>query len=412
MPVPVRLQLLELTLTQIATFAFPLVFAVVCGRTLGMHDYGVVSFYAALGGFLGMIIEFGFDWYGTREVARRRDDADHAHRTLWNITAAKLLLCATVASGCGALLLLLRPPGEEALMLASLAYLVGFALDAGWYARALEQTRLLLLVTTGVRLLGIALLLALVPRLATMESALAVYALVSLATSALTWCLLLRRGLARRARLDADRIGQLLRGASAIVSGNVNGAMLTNGGIALLGLQADAATVGAASLALRVRMAGQAVQLPLQQFGFVRFARLAASAPDEALRFGRRLLVAMLAIGLTVGTLAMLAAPHIVGYVFHREEPLAVALVLLLALSVPLQAVAALFGQQSLIAFGLERHYALVQTAATLLFCALLALLPAWVGGSAYGWALLGADLLVLLLSGTVLACCRPGRAR
>ena len=70
-----------------------------------------------LGGFLGMIIEFGFDWYGTREVARRRDDADHAHRTLWNITAAKLLLCATVASGCGALLLLLRPPGEEALML-------------------------------------------------------------------------------------------------------------------------------------------------------------------------------------------------------------------------------------------------------------------------------------------------------
>ena len=151
MPVPVRLQLLELTLTQIATFAFPLVFAVVCGRTLGMHDYGVVSFYAALGGFLGMIIEFGFDWYGTREVARRRDDADHAHRTLWNITAAKLLLCATVASGCGALLLLLRPPGEEALMLASLAYLVGFALDAGWYARALEQTRLLLLVTTGVR---------------------------------------------------------------------------------------------------------------------------------------------------------------------------------------------------------------------------------------------------------------------
>lgn len=144
----------------------------------------------------------------------------------------------------------------------------------------------------------------------------------------------------------------------------------------------------------------------------MRFARLAASAPDEALRFGRRLLVAMLAIGLTVGALAMLAAPQIVGYVFHREEPLAVALVLLLALSVPLQAVAALFGQQSLIAFGLERHYALVQTAATLLFCALLALLPAWVGGSAYGWALLGADLLVLLLSGTVLACCRPGRAR
>lgn len=400
MPVPVRLQLLELTLTQIATFAFPLVFAVVCGRTLGMHDYGVVSFYAALGGFLGMIIEFGFDWYGTREVARRRDDADHAHRTLWNITAAKLLLCATVASGCGALLLLLRPPGEEALMLASLAYLVGFALDAGWYARALEQTRLLLLVTTGVRLLGIALLLALVPRLATMESALAVYALVSLLTSSVTWFHLIRRDLVRPARFAPAEIARLLRGSWAIVFGNVNGAILTNGGIALLGMSADPATVGAANLALRVRMAGQAVLLPLQQLGFVRLSGLAKQSPGAMRALGSRLLLATLAIGVGVGALAMLTAPLITHYVFRDDVPIAVVLILLLALSIPLQGVANLFGQQTLIARGQERRYALIQTSATLAFCAVLL---CWPERSAYGWAIVAAESTVLLLSALLL---------
>jgi len=62
-------KLVELAMTHVATFAFPLVFAVICGRTLGIHDYGIVSFYAALAAFLGMVIEFGFDWYGIRPAS-------------------------------------------------------------------------------------------------------------------------------------------------------------------------------------------------------------------------------------------------------------------------------------------------------------------------------------------------------
>ena len=94
-------KLIELAMTHVATFAFPLVFAVICGRTLGIHDYGIVSFYAALAAFLGMVIEFGFDWYGIREVARHQGDPAGVHRILWNITAAKLLLCAGVVGVAG-----------------------------------------------------------------------------------------------------------------------------------------------------------------------------------------------------------------------------------------------------------------------------------------------------------------------
>lgn len=75
-------QLLGLTLTHIATFAFPLVFAVVCGRVLGVHNYGVVSFYTALAAFLGVIVEFGFDWLGIREVAQAGSDANARKRML------------------------------------------------------------------------------------------------------------------------------------------------------------------------------------------------------------------------------------------------------------------------------------------------------------------------------------------
>lgn len=393
-------KLIELAMTHVATFAFPLVFAVICGRTLGIHDYGIVSFYAALAAFLGMVIEFGFDWYGIREVARHQGDPAGVHRILWNITAAKLLLCAGVVSVAGGALWQLRAHAEWPLMLASSAYLVGFAFDAGWYVRALEQTRLLLLITSGVRLVGIAVLLTVVPRVATMESALGVYALVSLLTSGVTWFFLAQRGLVQRSRVERRYIGELLRSSSAIVFGNVNGAMLTNGGIALLGMHADPATVGAANLALRVRMAGQAVMLPVQQLGFVRISGLASRTPLAAMALGSRLMVVTLAIGTVISMVCMATAPLISRYVFKTEVPIAVMLILLLAFSIPIQGMSSLFGMQSLIALGQERRYALIQLAATLAFCACLFLINQ---GSAYGWAIIGAESTVMLLSAGVL---------
>lgn len=392
-------QLGELTLTHVATFAFPLVFAVVCGRTLGIHDYGIVSFYAALGGFLGMFIEFGMDWHGVREVGRLRDRPAECHAMLWRVTATRLVLCAASLALVGLALWQVRAHAEWPLMVAAAGYLAGFAMDAGWYVRAIEQTRLLLAITTGVRLIGIAVLLVAVPRLATMESALAVYALVSMLTSAVTWFHLLRRGHVRRAPVAWRDIGAMLRTCWAIVLGNVNGAMLTHGGLALLGLHAEPSVVGAASLALRVRMAGQAVLLPVQQLGFVRISALAGrgGSPRAVLGLGRRLLAVTLAAAVAVAGAAMLAAPEIVRHVFRGEEPVAVTLVMMLALSVPLQGVANLFGLQTLIALRQERAYALIQSLATGAFCAVLLGFAAH--HQAYGWAILGAEATAMALA-------------
>ena len=96
MPPPLAFKLAELALSNAAVFSFPLVFAVVCGRTLGIHDYGIVAFYSSLAAFLGMFVEFGFDWYGIREVAQNQGDPQRCHRVLFNITAARLLLSAGV----------------------------------------------------------------------------------------------------------------------------------------------------------------------------------------------------------------------------------------------------------------------------------------------------------------------------
>lgn len=391
-------KLAELALTHLANFAFPLVFAILCGRVLGLHDFGIVSFYTALAAFLGVIIEFGFDWLGIREVSQAADDPAWQHRLLCNVTAAKLLIASLVASVTTASVLWLRGVDQWVLVLPMGVYMLGFAMDVGWYLRALERTRVLLAITTAIRLSAIGLLWVLVSRPGDMSGALWTYAFVSVATSATAWVALSHRQLARYVRPQWSVIAGLMRRASAIVFGNLSGALLTNGGVALLGITADPATVGAANLALRVRMAGQAVLLPIKQLTFVRLSALARTSPAQAVRVGRMALAALLGVGTLIGVVILFSAEFIVRQVFLGEYPVAVGLIMLLGLSVPLNAAAELFGMQCLIAFGQERSYAMVVVVAAAVFSVMLLLVPT--GALSYGWALLAAEASLALVAG------------
>jgi len=174
--------------------------------------------------------------------------------------------------------------------------------------------------------------------------------------------------------------------------------LLTNGGVALLGLSADPATVGAANLALRVRMAGQAVLLPIKQLSFVRLSALARASPVGAVRVGRMAFAALLGAGLVIAVAILFAAEFIVRQVFLGDYPVAVGLIMLLGLSIPLNAAAELFGMQCLIAFGQERSYAVVVVVAAAVFCGVLLL---GLGAPlTYGWALLAAEASLALIAG------------
>lgn len=391
-------KLVELALTHIATFAFPLAFAVLCGRVLGVHNFGIVSFYTALAAFLGVIIEFGFDWLGIREVSQAQGDAARRHSVLYNVTAAKLAICAATTVIVVVALLFLRGVDQIGLIVAMVLHLFGFASDASWYLRALERTRLLLAVTTVTRLAGIVVLLLAVSRPENMAAAMWSYAFVTTTTTALGWLSIVRLGLAGPARVRWPVMRDLMRRSSAIVFGNLNAALLTNGGVAMLGLTADPATVGAANLALRVKMAGQATLLPVKQLAYVRLSTFAHAQRNKAVRFGRFTLAALLGGGVTIGLVIAIGAERIVKQVFVGEHPVAVCLVMLLGLSVPLNAVAELFGMQCLIAFGQERSYALVVALGAMVFVGLMVFVLH--SNLAYGWALLAAEACIATLAG------------
>ncbi|MBK6718006.1 MAG: hypothetical protein IPG57_23900, partial [Burkholderiales bacterium] len=144
--------------------------------------------------------------------------------------------------------------------------------------------------------------------------------------------------------------------------------------MALLGLQSDPGHGGLCQLGAARAHGRRGALLPLNQLGYVRLSARAQESMAATFRLGRKVLVANLALAVLLSIVCMLAAPMVSQVVFKEEVPLAVSLILLLALSLPLHSVAGLFGIQSLVALGREGRYALIQIGASMVFCVALLL--------------------------------------
>jgi len=64
-------------------------------RTLGASSWGLVAMAQGFGAYLGLVVEYGFNFSATREVARHWNSPQRIRELLAGVTGAKLILPAT-----------------------------------------------------------------------------------------------------------------------------------------------------------------------------------------------------------------------------------------------------------------------------------------------------------------------------
>jgi len=83
--------------TQMGTYAIPLMTVPYLTRVLGPEQFGLVAFMQAVALYVALIVDFGFGYSGTREVAQRRDTPDQISKVLGSVSGAKAILIVVVA---------------------------------------------------------------------------------------------------------------------------------------------------------------------------------------------------------------------------------------------------------------------------------------------------------------------------
>lgn len=136
---------------QLANYAVPLLVIPYVTRVLGPELFGTASFAQNLAGYATLLVNFGFEFSATQEIAINRDNPDKLRKTFWEVVAFKSLLLLL-----SFVVLFFVSDGQHSSKLIFSATLlnVGCVVFPSWFLQGVEQIAKMSLFTFFVRVFG------------------------------------------------------------------------------------------------------------------------------------------------------------------------------------------------------------------------------------------------------------------
>jgi len=131
-----------LTLLQVAGYVFPFITMPYLARVIGTDGFGKIAFASAIICWVQTVVDWGFTYTATRDVAQNREDRPKVSEIFSNVLWARLLLMFIsffVLIGC----ILLIPSFREEYDIIMVTFLMvpGHILFPDWFFQALEKMK-------------------------------------------------------------------------------------------------------------------------------------------------------------------------------------------------------------------------------------------------------------------------------
>lgn len=392
-----RRNLIALYGVQIATFLLPLLTLPLLARNLGPTALGELAAVQSLFATLGFLLEYGFNFSATRQMAIHREDRSRVTAILSDVLGAKLLLSVVFLLLSLAIYLFVPVFRSQGLL-----FWLGFlgALAQGfnlfWFYQGIEKLSWSASVDVALKFGYTALVLLLVR---SPQDAVLVIGLQGL-SSLLS---LLINGARARQFVDGLRwsltgsLGALREGRSLFFFRAVT-LFYTSANSAMLRLFAPAATVAQYSNAERLTNVGFSAFGPLLQVFFPRLSHLVHHDFAEAQRFFRRALLLIFVISLASATLGYILAPLAVKLLFGDQFKETVPIFRTLIFNIPLFAISHLFGIHWMVPNGMQKPFNIIVTLAALTnIFSVLIIVPRY-QAQGMAWGVVGCEFLVAAL--------------
>ena len=393
---------LALYAVQFAGYALPVVTLSFLARVLEPAVWGLVAFAQSFAWWVALLLEYGFNYSATREVARNQSDPNRIRQIVADVTGAKLLLCA-VAALAGLAIGPLIPAFREHPNYLAWALVSAFFAAFGplWYFQGVEQMPRRAAIDVGAKAFYVVLVLTLVRSPEHGWLVLALQAFTNLVSSAL-----LVRSVYRQVKWLRPTISGAMRalrmGASMFLFTSAV-SLYTTANTVVLGLFAGPAVVGFYAGPERILKAVQGLLGPVAQAIYPRMSRLRAEDSKRADVMLRLTFVVMLAGGLVLGIATFALAPLAVNLILGPKYAAAVPVLRILAGVIPIVSLSVVFGMQCMLPLGMDRQFNVIIVAAGMLNLGLAAALAPRYGPKGMAMAVLIAESAVTISQYVVL---------
>lgn len=379
---------------QFANYLLPLVTIPYLTRVLGPSAWGLVAMTQAYGAYLSLPVDYGFNFSGSREVARLRDDKEKLSDIFAAVTGAKILLaCSCVALSLGVYCRIGAFRTHPLLLWTGVfASLIPCFIPV-WYFLGLERLKLVATLDVASRSIATVGIFLAVHSTGDAWRVFAVYA-VGGSVAAAAGMALAYREVDLRVPSWAKIWRVLREGRSMFVSRTAIGSY-SAGNAFILGLFAPPLFVGYyAGAEKMVRAALQLFQPPYMAL-FPRISNLVHEAPVKAFRLARISAVAFEGAGLLGGSVISVTAPWLVRIVLGNQFAPAVPILRIFTLLLPLIALGMVQGGLWMIPHGHDHAFEAITLGAGAVNLGLAFLLAPRYLSAGMAWAVVIAELFV-----------------
>lgn len=344
---------------QLGTYLLPLATIVVLAHRLGPDNWGALAFMQAFASYVTLLVSYGYNYSGTREVARHREDRDYLRDLLSGVVGGKVvltLLALIVLVPVGMLVPAVHRYAD--LFWPGVLWAMSLAFSPSWFFQGLERMWFIARWDTLARLFALAGILLLV------RSPQDTWRVLVIQGGFVFGAVLIEMAAAFRAvglRLPTPRlIIQTLRmgWAMFLFNGALSFYTISNGFI--LGLFGPAAVVGYYVGAEKIAKAAATLLNPINQAVYPRTSHLVVGSRAVAAQLVRKSLLLMTTAGCAMGVVLFILAPVLVRVGLGPGFEGAVVVLRILALLPPLVAISNVLGIQWMLALGLDRFAAIV----------------------------------------------------
>jgi PST family polysaccharide transporter len=365
---------LGLYVMQFGQYLLPIATVMILARRLGPTHWGSLVFMQAFASYVTFLVNYGFNYSATREVARNSQDKDRLADLVAGVVGAKLALAVASMLLVLPVAALVPPVHRNAgLLWPAMLWAISIAASPAFYFQGLERLGVVARFDTVARVLSLVVVVLVVAGPADTWKVLAVQGGLLSCAVLVELAVVYREVGFRVSRPRLVRQSLRLGWAIFMLTGALSFYTIGNGFV--LGLFGTPAAVAYYVGAERICRVFGTLLSPITQAVFPRTSHLASRAPAEAARLARNSLLVMTAVACPMGVVLFAGAPILVHVLLGPGFESAIPVLRILSLLPPLIAASNVLGVQWGLALGLDRLVNLVMFGAGVLNVSLAFLL-------------------------------------
>lgn len=374
-------------------FVSPLLLYPLLTRTLGLDGFGLYATAYSLALTLSVVVEYGFNLSGTRDVALSKTSRERGEIAS-KITAAKALLAPVAALlGWGASLMNSTFVAAPGLISLSIVLGIGQGATAFWYFQGVRKILTAVSLEIGGALAALVGIVLMVHRPADVGMALAMQLVGAWVSVALGTALMFREAPAQPMSLWG--VLAALRDGFPLFITRAAITIYTSASVFILGMVAGAVQAALYGAVERVTSALISLYRPLSAIVMPRVAVLLTTDRGKAFRLARIVLAGSAALFCLAAAVVALGAPMVVHYAFGSRFSGAAGVLQILVFTLPIIAVSQVLGVHLMVPLRFDRTVAVVIVLGGLVNLALALALGRMGGAMGMAWARLGTEAFI-----------------